>query len=204
VWLSEHRLREGELKFKKSLKITSRTSSVTNGFVQAIVPSTEPTDAQIEEALSHLGMTRETIECAYCGARATDWDHLRPLVKGKRPTGFCNEIRNIVPSCGPCNQSKGGQDWRTWLSGDAKGAPRARGIADVEVTRRSELLERYERWGNVARLQLSEIVSAEDWELYWEKLAEIELLMHQTQLLASKMQAEILLHIARTRIAGAL
>jgi hypothetical protein len=66
------------------------------------------------------------------------------------------------------------------------------------------LLERYERWGNVARLQLSEIVSAEDWELYWEKLAEIELLMHQTQLLASKMQAEILLHIARTRIAGAL
>jgi hypothetical protein len=66
------------------------------------------------------------------------------------------------------------------------------------------LLERYERWGNVVQLQLSEIVSVEDWELYWEKLAEIELLMHQTQLLASKMQAEILLHIARTRIAGAL
>src|SRR5438128_9847091 len=100
------------MKFRKTLKITSRTSSVANGFVQAIIPCIEPTDAQKNEALAILQIDPNRLECAYCGAPATDWDHLRPLVKGKRSTGYCNEIRNLVPACGPCNQSKSGQDWR--------------------------------------------------------------------------------------------
>jgi hypothetical protein len=52
-----------------------------------------------------------------------NWDHLRPLVKNKLPTGYISEIRNLVPSCGPCNQSKGASDWRAWMRGKARGSP---------------------------------------------------------------------------------
>ena len=100
------------MKFRKPLTITSRSSSITNCFVQAIIRSIEPTDAEVDEALAVLGMSREERSCVYCGATATDWDHLRPLVKDRRPTGYINQIRNLVPSCGPCNQSKSGADWR--------------------------------------------------------------------------------------------
>jgi hypothetical protein len=88
------------MKFRKPLTITSRTSSITNSFVQAIIPDIEPTQEEWVEALQVLGMTPDGITCVYCGAAATDWDHLRPLVRNKRPTGYINEIRNRVPSCG--------------------------------------------------------------------------------------------------------
>ena len=74
------------MKFRKPLKITSRTSSITNSFVQAIIPSVEPTAAEVEEALAVLDMTSDAISCIYCGAPASDWDHLRPLVRGRRPS----------------------------------------------------------------------------------------------------------------------
>jgi hypothetical protein len=45
------------MKFRRPLKITSRTSSVTNRFVQAIIPHVPPTRAEVEEALGILGMT---------------------------------------------------------------------------------------------------------------------------------------------------
>src|ERR1700686_3805297 len=103
------------MKLPRPLKITSRSSSITNSFVQAIVPTIDPSSEEIVEALRILGMSPESMACVYCGARTTDWDHLRPLVKNKRPTGYISEIRNLVPACGPCNQSKGASDWRTWI-----------------------------------------------------------------------------------------
>jgi hypothetical protein len=68
------------MKIPKPLKITSRTSSVTNAFVQAIIPRFEPTQKELVEAVEILGMNLDTISCVYCGSTATDWDHLRPLV----------------------------------------------------------------------------------------------------------------------------
>jgi len=38
----------------------------------------------------------------------------------QRPTGYISEIRNLVSSCGPCNQSKGARDWRAWMTGKAR------------------------------------------------------------------------------------
>jgi len=119
------------MKLRTLLKITSRTSSVTNGFVQAIIPSIEPREGERAEALVILGMTPGRITCSYCGAKATDWDHLRPLVRNKRPSGYVNEIRNLAPSCGPCNQSKSGADWRAWIEGSAKGSPRTKVVTDI-------------------------------------------------------------------------
>lgn len=168
------------MRARKPLKITSRTSSVTNGFVQAILPDSVVTQIDLDQIRIQVGQADGPLECVYCGRPATDWDHLRPLVSGKRPTGFLNEARNLVPSCGPCNQSKGGQEWRRWMMGTAIGSPKNKDVADVDT--RVSLLERFERWGNAAPVDFVSIVGPDLWDRYWDKLEEIERLMHAAQI----------------------
>lgn len=167
------------MKFRKPLKITSRTSSITNSFVQAIIPSIEPSEVEVLEALKILEIDPVNMTCAYCGRPSTDWDHLRPLVRNKRPTGYINELRNLVPSCGPCNQSKSGADWRKWILGDAKGSPKTMNIQDLDV--RVERLERFEAWGSVEPLPLGNLAGTELWVQHWNNLEEIQDRMHRAQ-----------------------
>lgn len=145
--------------------MVSRKSTITNAFVCALIPVVEPTVEEIEEALSILGMTPEDVRCAYCGDRATEWDHLRPLVKNRRPTGFISEIANLVPSCPKCNQSKGNSNWLTWIqSTAAKWSPASRGTAGL--AKRIERLRAYEAWRPVQALDFAEIVGQAAWEGY--------------------------------------
>ena len=67
------------------------------------------------EALAILGMDESSFCCSYCGDTASEWDHFRPLVKDRKPTGYISEIHNLVPACGKCNQSKGNKEWKTWM-----------------------------------------------------------------------------------------
>ena len=87
------------------MKITGRSSSITNSFINSIIPVIGPTNDQVKKALEILEMDRDSFQCSYCGAKATEWDHLRPLVLNKKPTGYISEIHNLVPACGKCNQS---------------------------------------------------------------------------------------------------
>ncbi len=167
------------MKFRKALKVTSRISSVTNGFVQAIIPCVEPSEQERAEALAVLGMLPGTETCVYCGARATDWDHLRPLVRGKRPTGYCNDVRNLVPACGPCNQSKSGQDWEEWISGRSTGSPKTRGVTNLAA--RIEVLKRFEDWSSHGALDMPRLAGEAVWDAYWARLESIELQMHEAQ-----------------------
>ena len=95
----------------KASKITGRSSSITNAFVNAIVPKVLPNSEQIESALKTLRISSNMVVCCYCGDTSTEWDHLRPVVRDKKPTGYISEIANLVPACGKCNQSKGNKDW---------------------------------------------------------------------------------------------
>ncbi len=168
------------MKHRKPLKITGRTSSITNAFVQSIMPSIQPTDDEKSEALKILEMKPDHMTCAYCGAASSDWDHLRPLVRKGRPTGYLTEIRNLVPACAPCNQSKSGADWRPWIDGNAKGSPKNRGVKDLSdrITR----LENYERWGGEAhRISLNELVPHDLLEKHWNNLSEIKNMMQLAQ-----------------------
>ena len=109
--------------------LVSRKSSITNAFVNAVIPIIDPTIDEIEKALAILGMDPADVRCAYCGNKSTEWDHLRPLVLKLRPTGFISEIANLVPACAKCNQSKGNRPWRTWIaSKTGKHSPMVRGI----------------------------------------------------------------------------
>lgn len=177
------------MKFRKPLKITSRSSSITNSFVQAIIPDVAPAIAEIEETLRILGMTAHNKTCVYCGVSATDWDHLRPLVRHKKPTGYLNEPRNIVPSCGPCNQSKSGADWQKWMQGKARGAPLSKGVKDV--AERIARLQAFEAWGEVVPVIFEEMIPATEWQNYWMLLDQIQEKMKLAQIEADKIRAAI-------------
>ena len=67
-------------KMPKPINITGRSSSITNAFVNGIIPVIYPTDQEVIDALRVLDMTEETICCAYCGDPYKEWDHLNPLL----------------------------------------------------------------------------------------------------------------------------
>ena len=126
--------------------ITGRATSIRNVFVAAIVPIIRPNPDEIPEILTILNLDPTDLRCSYCGDRATEWDHFRPLVKNGKPTGYPSSIRNLVPSCGKCNQSKGSTDWRDWMLGVARHSPSVRKILDIEL--RIARLQDYEAWAS--------------------------------------------------------
>jgi hypothetical protein len=116
----------------KPLAIAGRESIITHAFISSIIPVVAPTEEEVKTAIEILGM-QERVCCASCGDPHTEWEHLNPLVREKRPTGYISEIHNLVPACGKCNQSKGNRPWHEWMLSTAALSPSSRGIADVEV-----------------------------------------------------------------------
>lgn len=171
------------------MKITGRSSSITNAFINSIIPIVRPSAEEVRQALEVLGMTPETFQCAYCGGGVSEWDHLRPLVKEKKPTGYISEIHNLVPSCGKCNQSKGNKEWRAWMLSTAKLSPTARGIRDIPE--RIRRLEAYESYRTPTKMDFSEIVGSDVWTQHQNNLERVQALMRESQTLATQISLEI-------------
>lgn len=148
------------------MKITGRSSSITNAFINSIIPVIKPTESEVKQALETLELDPEDLRCAYCGSVATEWDHLRPLVKDKNPTGFISEIHNLVPACGKCNQSKGNKEWKIWIVSDARLSPKNRGVPDLY--QRIRRLETYENSYVPIHIDIKELVGEELWENHWK------------------------------------
>ncbi|MBL8797146.1 MAG: HNH endonuclease [Planctomycetia bacterium] len=176
--------------------MVSRKSSITNAFVSAIIPTINPSAEEIQQALTILGMEPTDLRCAYCGDRATEWDHLRPLVDKRRPTGFISEIANLVPSCGKCNQSKGNKAWRVWMLSKAKLSPTGRGIPLIPD--RIERLEAYEQWRCPVRVAFETVLNAEEWEAYWKTCEEVISQLRTCQEVADAIRARIIQRIRQT------
>jgi hypothetical protein len=170
------------------VKITGRTSSITNSFINGIIPVVAPTNSEVRTALEILGML-EHITCAYCGDTHTEWDHLRPLVVNKQPTGYISEIHNLVPSCGKCNQSKGNKHWRDWMFGPALLSPLKRGTPDIEA--RAARLQAYESWTPPTKLDIEGLVGAEVWGTHWENYEKIIALMRESEVLATEIRRKV-------------
>lgn len=174
--------------------MVSRKSSITNAFVNAIIPVIPPTIDEIEEALTILGMDSTCVRCAYCGDKVTEWDHLRPLVTKRRPTGYISEIANLVPACGKCNQSKGGSDWRKWMLSKAKLSPTGRGLPDV--SERIAFLDRYTKWRSPTKIEFESIVGPDQWEHYWALCEAVIEELRQCQESADALRATIIQQIS--------
>jgi 5-methylcytosine-specific restriction endonuclease McrA len=163
--LARRRLIAGAFQMPSAATMVSRTSTITNAFVSSVIPTIPPTPEEVGQALQVLEMEPHDVRCAYCGDKSSEWDHLRPLVLNRRPTGFITEIANLVPACGKCNQSKGNKPWRDWMLSKARLSPTGRGVADVEA--RIARLSAYEQWRSPMSLDFAAIVGSEEWEKYW-------------------------------------
>jgi hypothetical protein len=171
------------------VKITGRTSTITNSFVNSIIPVFAPSVEEVHEVLKMLGMSPEDVRCAYCGERASEWDHLRPIVRGQRPTGFVSEIANLVPACGKCNQSKSGHDWRKWMEGSARLCPKVRGVPDL--AERIARLEAFERWREPRRVDFEATAGTELWKQHWQNHASLLERMRQCQVIAEQIRVAV-------------
>jgi hypothetical protein len=161
------------------MTITGRSSSITAAFVCAKIPRIEPSNDEINTALTILQMSPLDIRCAYCGNQSTEWDHLHPLVKNKKPTGFITEIRNLVPSCGKCNQSKGNKDWKEWMTSNAPLSPKTRDVPDLD--NKIKIIKNYETWGKLKSVDLHSMISPQIWEKHWANLESLQKVMNNAQ-----------------------
>lgn len=173
------------------MKITGRSSSITNAFINSIIPVVVPTESQVRQALGVLGMDKDLFQCSYCGVTASEWDHLRPLVLNKKPTGYISEIHNLVPSCGKCNQSKGNKNWRTWMFSEAKLSPKSRNIPNLEE--KAARLEAYENWELPTKVDFEAVVGSETWSQHWANWEIVQETMREAQLLANEIKNKVAL-----------
>ena len=156
--------------------------------MNGIIPVVLPTEDEVRQALTILDML-ENVDCAYCGDTYTEWDHLRPLVVGKQPTGYISEIHNLVPACGKCNQSKGNKPWREWMLSQAALSPRRRGVPDLDT--RIQRLCSFEEWMPPTVLDFSQLLAPELWAEHWRNYDEIIALMRHAELTAAAIREAV-------------
>lgn len=166
--------------------IDGRISGITAAFFKAITPVVVPTEEDVDEVLRILGMSRGQSACAYCGGKHSEWDHFRPIVKDKQPTGYITEIANLVPSCGQCNQSKRAAHWKEWMLSSAPASPTMRSIPDIpgKIAR----LEVFERWRVPTKIDYDSAIPPERWAAYVKKMDEIVGLLKAAQVDARELQ----------------
>jgi 5-methylcytosine-specific restriction endonuclease McrA len=186
----DRRNRQAAISPERSLasrpKITGRLTSLAAAFVHAIIPRRVDKDAQ---AKLYKQFSIDSAKCVYCGREATDSDHFRAIVKSGKPSGYFHTIDNIVPSCGPCNQSKSGADWKLWMSGKAKGSPNKKGVADL--SKRIDMLSRFAASANAIHLSEADLrnaVGADLWDGYWRRLDAIKGHLNDAQAEAEKIR----------------
>lgn len=82
-----------------------RPNLYDNPLLKALVEAAQP----ISPTLRYAALRRENWICRYCGARATEVDHVLPRAQGG-PTA----LWNLAASCQHCNRQKGNQTPEQW------------------------------------------------------------------------------------------
>lgn len=175
------------------MSVTGRSSSLTNAFINAIIPIIPPTEEEELEALAVLRIKPDNIRCVYCGDKATEFDHLNPIIRNQEPTGYITEIANLVPSCGKCNQSKGASPWRKWIIGSASLSPKTREIPDIEE--RILRLDDYEKWRQPRKMDFPSIVGPELWKRHRQNWTDVLALLKSSQILADEIRVLVKNHV---------
>jgi len=93
-----------------------RKSTFANAFASALAPHDSYVAEVVADDMRDLGQDPDgELQCVYCGAEAATWDHVfNRVVKGDF-SGHGHQIRNLVPSCRICNESKGQKPWREFF-----------------------------------------------------------------------------------------
>ena len=90
---------------------------------------------EIAKVLAFFGA--DPPECVYCGSHEVRrWDHLVPVNKGGETV-----LGNMVPACAHCDDSKRDLPFEEWMTSDAAGSPKSRGVEDID--KRVERIKAY-------------------------------------------------------------
>lgn len=93
-----------------------RKSTFANAFASALAPHDNYDPDVVAEAMRDLDQDPYgELLCVYCGAEAATWDHVFNRVLKGDFSGHGHRIRNLVPCCRTCNESKGQKPWRLFL-----------------------------------------------------------------------------------------
>ena len=116
---------------------------------RAMMPSKSGSVVQPQELRLYRTFIRNSRRCVYCGDPATAMDHFRAFMQPRgRPSGFQDDMWNMVPCCITCNSSKGNRNWRLFMSRKSGKTPLARGVSAATHRRRVRRLEAFELTGN--------------------------------------------------------
>lgn len=104
-------------KYLRPSTVMGRKSTFTNAFASALAPHDVYDVAAVAAAMRDLGQDPDgDLACVYCGREAATWDHVfNRVVKGDF-SGHGHRIRNLVPCCRSCNESKGQKAWLDYLN----------------------------------------------------------------------------------------
>jgi hypothetical protein len=104
------------LKFPRETKITGRSSTIRGAFIKAIIPVIGRNHSEYNKEDYETGLIHSFAHTQWRNSaptvvkiKQTELDHFRAVVVEKNPSKFISDIYNLVPSCGVCNQSKGGK-----------------------------------------------------------------------------------------------
>ncbi len=179
---------ENYFKEPKKIAITDCMTMIRRAFSSQIIPNAKINEVELVANLKTLGMTKDSIKCAYCGDVSTEWDHFMPLVEEKKPTGYITEINNLVPSCGKCNQSKGNRKWEDWFESNSKWSPKQRNIGNLKkIEENLKKFNKNERISNFFDGKIDE----SDWQRYENKLQDIKDKLAELQSLADEFKKKI-------------
>ncbi|MBD9529808.1 HNH endonuclease [Paracoccus sp. PAR01] len=103
-------------KYLRPSTIMGRKSTFANAFASALAPFDAYDQEAVFKAIRDLGQDPDgDLKCVYCDADAATWDHIfNRVVKGEF-SGHGHRIRNLVPCCRTCNESKGQKSWQDFL-----------------------------------------------------------------------------------------
>jgi hypothetical protein len=103
-------------KYLRPSTVMGRKSTFANAFASALAPHDTYVQAEVDEAMRDLGQDPDAeLQCVYCGVESATWDHVFNRVVSGEFSGHGHRIRNLVPCCRTCNESKGQKPWREFL-----------------------------------------------------------------------------------------
>ena len=166
--------------------LTALISVVNNAFANAVLPRIAPNQEEWSEWLAMFGVPNEKgLTCAYCAGSAELLDHLNPTMIDKKASGFFAELANLVPSCRPCNESRGNKRWEPWLR--IKHADH--GVEIIEG--RIAVMRRFEQWRKPECLDPRKSGDADRWLEYDSIRAEIHDLLRKAQTVAEELRTAV-------------
>jgi hypothetical protein len=121
--------------------------------------------------------------CAFCGTKqAPRRDHLVPVIQ-------CGDfiLRNVVPACQKCDDSKGQKEYHEWMrNSNSRRSLKTRGFTDEQVGERIKLIE---KWQSGYRPMTEAELFGEDYAKYQEILQKMEQLCEEAKRMTSRVSS---------------